>query len=254
MRTTIIQADLKRIFSSWQFYVSIISGLALVLHPVLLIANEWRLSTPLELFSVAMGISDFTPFVVIFAVLPYGASFCVDYQTNYANGIVCRTGFKKYIRSRLASVALSGALTMGIIMFTTITLCLLASGTPETQESAAFLNSGPWAVGNLPLAMHGVWFFALRILLAMLFGSLWATCGLIFAAIVPNQYAALILPFVVYQVLWYLLELSIFNPLYYFRADFYGIPSLLFAFSYQIGWNIAAGFLALFFMRRRFQR
>lgn len=248
----ILKADFRRMCSSWQFYVSIIGGLLLFLHPVLLIPHIiWENSSPLELFSIAMGISDFTPFAVIFATLPYAASFAVDSQTGYVNSIISRIGYKKYILSRWIAVAFSGALVMGIIMFATVVLCQICSGLPETQESAAFLNNGPWAIVNLPLAMHGIWFYLLRILLAMLFGSLWATVGLIFAAIIPNVYAALILPFVVYQVLWYLLELSILNPLYYFRADYNGIPSLAFAFLYQILWNIVAASVSFFSMKRR---
>lgn len=246
-----IKADFKRILSSWQFYVSIIGGLILFLHPVLFSSYAWSNSSPLELFSIAMGISDFTPFAVIFAVLPYAASFSVDYRTKHANSIVARIGFRKYICSRWASVSLSGALVMGIMMSVTVVFCQIASGSPETLESASFLNVGPWAVGNLPLAMHGLWFYILRILLAMLFGSLWATVGLIVAAIIPNPYAALVLPFIIYQVLWYLLELSIFNPLYYFRADYNGIPSLQFAFFYQIFWNIMVGLGSIFLMKRR---
>lgn len=247
-----ILADWKRMASSWHLYVALLGGLILFLHPVLLIPHIiWKNSTPLELFSIAMGISDFTPFAVIFAVMPYGASFCVDCRTGYADSIVSRMGFRRYARSRWASVALSGAAVMGSIMLLTVLLCVSAAGKPETQESVAFLSSGPWAVGNLPLIAHGMWFYVLRLLLAMLFGSLWATVGLIFSALLPNPYAALVLPFVVYQLLWYLLDQSIFNPLYYFRADFGGIPSLLFAFCYQIFWNIAMAIVAIIAMKRR---
>ena len=249
-----IRADFRRIFSSWQVYVSIIGGLILILHPVLLSSHIWELATPLELFSIAMGISDFTPFAVIFAVLPYGASFCVDCQTEYANSIVSRIGFRKYAFGRWASVSLSGALVMGVMMSAAIVFCQIVSGAPETEESASFLGTGPWAIGNLPLAAHGLWFYILRVLLAMLFGSLWAAVGLIVSAIISNPYAALVLPFIIYQILWYLLELSIFNPLYYFRADYEGIPSLLFAFCFQIFWNISAGTASVFLVKRRLHR
>lgn len=253
MKNMTIKADIKRILTSWQIYVSIFGGLLLMLHPVLLSSDVWSMSSPLELFSMSMGISDFTPFAVIFAVLPYGASFCVDYRTEFFNSIVSRIGFHQYVRNRWASVASSGAVVMGFMMSVMIIFCQIASGAPETTESSSFLNGGAWAVGNLPLAMHGLWFYILRILLAMLFGSLWATVGLIISTIVPNPYVALALPFIIYQVLWYLLELSIFNPIYYFRADYYGIPSLSFAFFYQVFWNIVVGLVAVVLMKRRLQ-
>ncbi len=248
----VIKADIKRIMHSWQFYTALVGGLILFLHPVLLQSQAWAHSSPLELFSVSMGISDFTPFAVIFAVLPYGTAFCMDCKTDYAASIVSRIGVRRYIRSRLASTALSGAGVMGMMMLLISAFCQLFAGMPETPESAGFLRGGPWE--ELPFLMHGMVFYLLRILLAMLFGSLWATVGLIFSAAFPNPYAALILPFVVYQVLWYLLEGSLLNPLYYLRADHFGIPSLAFAFGYQIFWNAIAAFLALHLMKRRLRK
>ena len=248
----IIKADKKRIISSWQFYAALAGGLILFLHPVLLQSQVWEHSSPLELFSVSMGISDFTPFAVIFAVLPYGTAFCMDCKTEYSNSIVSRIGVNQYVRGRLISTALSGASVMGMMMLLISLFCRFAAGIPETPESAGFLRGGPWE--KLPFLMHGIIFYLLRIFLAMLFGSLWATVGLAFSAAVPNPYAALILPFVVYQVLWYLLEGSLLNPLYYLRADHFGIPSLGFAFGYQIFWNIAVSLLALYLMKRRLKR
>lgn len=248
----IIKADLKRIVSGWQFYAALFGGLILFTHPVLLNRSFWEYASPLELFSMAIGISDFTPFAVIFAVLPYGTAFCMDCKSKYANSIVSRIGIRKYTWGRWASVALSGAMVMGFLMLGTVTLCLTGAKMPETEMSASFLKGGPWE--NLPLLMNGFWFYLLRICLAMLFGSLWATVGLIVSAVVPNPYMVLILPFVIYQGAWYLLELSIFNPIYYFRADFQGLPSLTFSFGYQIFWNAVAALAAQVLMRRRLRR
>lgn len=245
-----IKADLKRMLSSWQFYVAIAGGFALITNPIWLQPEIWSSSTPLSLFSLAMGISDFTPFAVIFAVLPYGASFCEDCRTEYSNHIVSRIGFQTYIRGRWASVALSGAITMGIIMVGTILFCLLAAGIPETAESTYFLNGGPWAVGGLPLKMGGLWFYLLRIALAMIFGAIWGTVGLIFSAAFTNPYIAVVLPFVVYQMLWYLFGVSKWNPLYYFRADLV-IPSLRFAFTHQLVWLGVISVIAQILMKRR---
>lgn len=248
----IIKADLKRIVSGWQFYAALFGGLILFTHPVLLNRNFWEYASPLELFSMAMGVSDFTPFAVIFAVLPYGTAFCMDCKSEYANSIVSRIGIRKYTWGRWASVALSGAMVMGFLMLGTVTLCLTGAKMPETEMSASFLKGGPWK--DLPLLMNGFWFYLLRIFLAMLFGALWATVGLILSAVVPNPYMVLILPFVIYQSAWYLLELSIFNPIYYFRADFQGLPSLAFSFGYQIFWNAMAALAAQVLMRRRLRR
>ena len=248
----IIKADLKRIVSGWQFYAALFGGLILFTHPVLLNRSFWEYASPLELFSMAIVISDFTPFEVIFAVLPYGTAFCMDCKSKYANSIVSRIGIRKYTWGRWASVALSGAMVMGFLMLGTVTLCLTGAKMPETEMSASFLKGGPWE--NLPLLMNGFWFYLLRICLAMLFGSLWATVGLIVSAVVPNPYMVLILPFVIYQGAWYLLELSIFNPIYYFRADFQGLPSLTFSFGYQIFWNAVAALAAQVLMRRRLRR
>lgn len=248
----ILRADLRRISTSWRLYVAILGSLALALHPVLLGWQDWAGSTPLTLFSLAMGMSDFTPHAAIFAVLPYAASFSTDWREGYAPAIVSRVGFRRYAWGRWASVALSGALAMGAMMAGVVAVCWTAAGQPDTAETAYFLDGGNWAVGNLPLAMGGLWFCLLRILLAMLFGSLWATVGLICGALLPSsRYLALVLPFLVYQGLWFLAGDTLLNPVYYFRADMQAIPSLAFAFGWQILWNAAVAALAQFLMLRR---
>lgn len=246
-----MKTELKRAFFSLKFILSIIGGLILFLHPVLLAASKWTLSTPMELFSMAMGLSDFTPFAVIFAVIPYGSSFCEDYRSTYANSIISKIGFSKYIRYRWAAVTISGATVMGIIMTTIVILCKSVASIPETVESVSFLNGGPWAAHNLPLLTNGTWFYLLRIALAMLFGALWSSVALMLSALIPYTYLAQILPFVIYQMLWYLLEGTIWNPLYYFRADFQRIPSLEFAFAYQSIWILLIAIATHHFMRRR---
>ena len=69
-RETYDYADLERIVSGWQFYAALLGGLILFAHPVLRDRSFGEYASPLELFSMAIGVSDFTPFAVIFAVLP----------------------------------------------------------------------------------------------------------------------------------------------------------------------------------------
>ncbi len=248
----IVKADLKRILTGWQFYVALVGALLLATHPVLLDHYWWAYSTPMELFSAAMGVSDFTPFAVIFAVLPYGTAFCMDCKTEYANSIVSRIGIRKYTRGRGIAVALSGALVMGALMLSIITLCLVGAQMPETVESSGIYVGGPWE-DLLPPA-NPFWFNLLRVLLAMVVGSLWATVGLAVSALVPNPYVGLILPFLIYQGVWYTVGESLLSPVFYFRADYQGIPSLPFAFGFQIFWNAVAALVAQVLMRWRLRR
>ncbi len=85
-----------------------------------------------------MGISDFTPFAVIFAVLPYETPFCLDCKTEYSSIIISRIGTKHYIRHRLASVALSGTMVMGTIMFIITVFCQSVAGFPKIKRKSMF--------------------------------------------------------------------------------------------------------------------
>lgn len=228
------KGDTSRIFHSWKIYISFAVGLLLILHPLFNAPGAWTHYSPMMLLSFPLATSDFTPFAALFCVLPFADSFCEDYNSNYVNSIVLRTGTRKYARQRCFSTAISGGIIMSAIMFITILFCILAAGQPDTPESVSFLGNSIWMKMGIVLLWNGALLYICRVLFAFLFGALWALTGLAISTAITNRYVTLIAPFVLYQVLWFFLNEKAINPVYLLRCDSNFIPSFGFALTFQL--------------------
>ncbi|MCQ2534139.1 MAG: hypothetical protein MJ172_06195 [Clostridia bacterium] len=122
---------------------------------------------------------------------------------------------------------------MATIVFIVISLCVFLSKTPDTVETVDFLNRSIWVRTGIIYVCNGYLFYALRILLAFLFGAVWSIIGLAISTLITNKYVTLIVPFVIYQISWYSLPEKMINPVYLLRANFEGIPSVGFVVAYQ---------------------
>ncbi len=248
---TIFHSDVRRVLRSWRIWASIIMSLAILLRPLMEICSTWHMYSPSELLSVPLGSSDYSPYAAFFCVIPFADSFCEDILSGYGYFIIARTHRIRYIRCRILTVACSGALVTGITMTITIVLCHLLSGQPETDSSIDFLSNTLWGKSGLATTDTIVYTELLRIVIAVLFGSLWALIGLVFSTVIVNRYLTLIGPFVLYQFLWFLLDGSIFNPVYYFRGDSAFIPSLVFLLCHQLFFIAVCILITSFGMKRR---
>lgn len=248
----ILSAELNAAFRSKRMWAAFLLALLLFLRPVIRI---WRtggahLYSPMEMLSVALALSDFTPFAVIFCTIPYATSFAGEYRTGYLRLILGRTGARRYACSKTISVFLSGAFVMSSLMGVAMLFCSFTGGMAETAESLEFLTDTIWQrngwLTNAPYKVYlGRWF------LAFLFGGLWALVSLWISTLIPNIQLTLIVPFVLYQVLWFLLVNAYFNPLYMLRADDARIPSLGFVVAFQLFWIGLAAILSYRGIKRR---
>ena len=178
----------------------------------------WHMFDRLYLLTIPMALSGFVPFAAIFAVIPYSTSFCDDYNSGYIKVILSRIGSKRYMNTRILSVAISGAAAIGIPFFIIFSLISLI-GIPTTQENLSQFYLGlSWlpfvAIGGGTLVL------AAKLLLSILFGAVWALVGLAVSSWFTNRYVTIIAPFVLYQGLWILLQGSPYNPLGMLRGDF----------------------------------
>ncbi len=232
-RSKVLFSDLRRMACSLKCYAAWFIGFFVLVRPLIDIWGTWQYYTPMELLSLPLGSSDFSPYAAIFCVLPFADSFCDDYISGYGRFITLRCGKKKYSVCRCFSVALSGGIVISTIMAMTIALCFLLAGQQETTDSMSFLSSSVWyKLGIVSPESVGI-MCMLHIAVAFLFGALWALVGLSVSVIVPNQYVTLAAPFVLYQFLWFVLNESPLNPVYQFRGDSNFIPSFWFLILYQ---------------------
>lgn len=226
----LVGCDLKRMLKTPGFYISLFLSLFILLRPVF----QNRINgTFLQCLSVPFGTSDFSPFAAIFCALPFSGSFCEDYNSGFIKSIVSRTGVKRYSFQRCLSVLLSGGIMMALTVAIVIAVCAFRTTVPETEETCAFMQNTVWARMGILMKYHESVFVILKILVAFLFGAVWALAGLVISVFITNRYVTYIAPFVIYQILWVLLSESPFNPVYMFRGDSNFIPSFEFILIYQ---------------------
>ena len=222
--------------------MSFFVGVIILLRPLFAAFTQRADGSFFQFLSVPFGMSDFTPFAAIFCVLPFADSFCDDYSSGFINLICARVGTNKYSLQRSLSVALSGGITMTATIIMPILACAILANQPDTEETVQFMYKSIWARMDLILRFQGLVLLALKIILAFLFGCLWALVGLAISTILTNRYVTYIAPFVIYQGLWFLLSETAFNPVYYLRGDADFIPSLWFVLCWQ-GFLIVAFFI-----------
>lgn len=228
-----IKSDFRRLFLSPKIYISFFTGVIILLRPLFSAFVHSVDGSFFQFLSVPFGMSDFTPFAAIFCVLPFADSFCDDYTSGYVNAICIRISTKKYAFQRSLTVALSGGITMAATVIIPILACAILANQPDTEETVQFMYKSIWARMDLILRFHGLVLLVLKVLLAFLFGCLWALVGLAISTYLPNRYVTYIAPFVGYQGLWFLLSETAFNPVYLLRGDAEFIPSLWFILCWQ---------------------
>lgn len=208
--------DVKRAFQQKGFWIAILLLLIIYIHAIRINTHlEGSVST-YEIISVAMALSGFTPFAVVFPVLGYSVVFCEEYHSGYLKMITSRIDWKMYGITRIFSVGFTG----GIII---------------TVPIAAVCSIGYfWGIHGMPsnglyegtmmqyyLEHYGDWYILTgKIVLGFLFGVLWALVGMAFAVWICNRYVALIAPFVLYEIMWITLyKYPFLNPIYLIRGD-----------------------------------
>lgn len=222
-------------FSRPLLYVSFIVGAILINRPLLESMFESADSGSIsQILSVPFAMSSFTPFAAIFCALPFADSFCEDFNTGYVRSVISRSGLKKYALARCLSVAMSGGLVMAGIIAVTILHCGILADSPDTPDTVEFMRNSIWMRSGIIFVMNGIPYLVLRVVFGFLFGCVWSLIGLLTSTILTNRYVTYIAPFVLYQMLWFVLSETMWNPVYLLRCDSNFIPSIAFAITYQM--------------------
>lgn len=225
--------ELKRAVCSWRMVLAVFLVLLILMNPfymdVTFRNNMWSYMAGydiLDLITDPMALSGFTPFACIFPMIPCGTRFAEEYNSNYIRFTLPRAGRIRYISSKiLTSLIAGGCVTASA--FAILFIFLSIGGEPVTEEteiSEFYL----WTIW-LPYARiwGGKLVLILKVILAFLHGAVWSLMALLVSAVYTNRYAALVIPFVIYQVSWNILSGSIFNPVYLLRGDM-GVYSALY--------------------------
>ncbi len=183
------------------------------------------------------GFSLFSP---ILAVMPAAAVFCDDTNSGFLKFILGRTSKKQYIRETLLCSTVSGGLAVFLPCLLT-DIFMLANGKLNTKENTMQGYSTVFdetVYADIQYVWGGLFLAMLLLLLSFLFGALWSNVGLLVSAIVPNKYAALVMPFAIYFALHLLLYKSefflVFSPANMLMPSTRFIPYKAYPFVYQI--------------------
>lgn len=249
-----LREDIKRSFSNPGFFAGFFGLGALLTYNF--VTESLHSGSPYYAIVNILAVSGFTVFLPVFPVLGYASRFCGEYESGYYRLILGRMKPQKFAGVRIISVALSGGM---IVALPYLFICLLAVAlaAPELADMNSLgLDASGVNVLKIPedieMAKIGMTYgigvmVALKVLLGFLFGAAWALVGLAFAVWMPNQYVALIAPFVLYQSL-YILMPNCLNPALLVRGD--DVGHLL---SAALGcvWILAASAVAMAGFKRR---
>ncbi|MDC3424449.1 hypothetical protein NC797_07995 [Aquibacillus sp. 3ASR75-11] len=187
-----------QVFSSPAFYLSIIgvTGLSFISIWERISASEVGLTVSYSL-DIFVGLTMLKKLVVLFAALPYAASFCSDWKFQYIKPVVIRTGLNKYVWSKVFTCFLSGFLTVfiGLIIFITILAFKMPLISYENLDTSIFPPFGPLAL-DLPIL-----YLLAKIFVFSLAAALWTVVGLTISAFIPIHFVAVAAPVIASYIL-----------------------------------------------------
>ncbi|MCJ7840774.1 hypothetical protein MUB24_07615 [Lederbergia sp. NSJ-179] len=149
-------------------------------------------------FDIFIGLTMFKKLVVLFAALPYVASFCSDWKYQYLKPVVIRTGAKRYVWSKVITCFLSGFLTVfiGVLLFCLLLLLKMPLFPSEDLENIISPLFSPLAEGAFPLlvVLAESFIFSLA-------AALWTVVGLAVSAFIPSHFVAVTTPVIASYIL-----------------------------------------------------
>lgn len=210
--------DLKRSIINPGFFLGIVFILIILLPEAVLNTPLNGTRSYLHGFGNVFHASGFSPFAAIFPVLAYATVFCEEHNSGYLRMILYRTGFTDFMKVRAATVAFSGGM-MTALPITAVCLLVYIGGAPGmptgSDEKILFGSKIIEAIEK-----YGDWYVVGgKVILAFLFGVLWALVGFAFAVWIPNRYVGLLAPFILYDTMWLFIGFKSYNPVHLLSGD-----------------------------------
>ncbi|MBQ6602584.1 MAG: hypothetical protein IJH99_04205 [Eubacterium sp.] len=226
--------ELRRTLKRKVPLLAFFGGLAMLLHPLLRLITSLGRYTLHECYMFAFATGDFTPFAAFFPAVMFATVFAEDYASGGIRMCMFRTGRMGYIRQRILTTIMGGGFSMAAYVILVLLFSAAFVRQPGTAESADLLSRTLWGRYEFLTDYGGAGMYACKIVLAFLFGAVWALFGLAVSALTANIYCAVIVPLGVYMGLWYFLAGNPFNPIYLLRGDTTILPSVGFIFAVQL--------------------
>ncbi len=167
------------------------------------------------------ALSIFTQLAGLFPGIAFGFSLLDERNSGFLKYELIRSTPMKYIKQKIFFTGLSGAITMIVpYIFLLIPVSFVGVGTTKEYHTAV-LEKLAW--GSIMYEWNGYLLIALKGVLLILFGIMWAELTLLISLFVKNRYVAFIIPYIIYELLFFLNWkngiLMAINPRYMLRYD-----------------------------------
>lgn len=211
----LLRIELKRLFKSKLFYVSLFIGLALSVggfiecaKPHLNITNGFNGGVetyPFSVFNSWMGMfmglkpisTSYLYIFMLLAALPYCGFFCRDNKNQYILQYYSRMSKNKIHAARFIATFISGGLVAMLPLL--LNLCATMMFIPALKPSGngLFIHSGAYIMGNL-FCEHPLIYVLIYVLQFFIYGGSFALVSLAVSFFIDNTFLVIISPFVTY--------------------------------------------------------
>lgn len=171
----------------------------------------------LSVITQPLSLSAVSPFASAFCSFPVSWIFTDEYVDGFSKSALLRTTHSNYIRGILLETLLIGSMTIAVPYMFLFLFAMIKAGPSSSITLSDYYRDTIWQ--TMALYNGGYPVLIGKLLLAILFGWVWALMGLITSAISLNRYVGAIVPFIICQTLWAVLENSKWNPVYLLNGN-----------------------------------
>lgn len=196
---SLLSFDRRRALGPY-LWAAVLASLLLQLHSVSYLLGD-REGEALMAFFFSSSMGFVAPVMPLLAALPFATGFCADWTSGFAAAAALRSGRRRYLHSKAAACALSGALASALGMLAFVVFLNLRF--PPDWAREPFIGD---IEGLETLLLGGgagafLKYYGARLLLAACAGAFWALSALAFSAFYPSVPLTLCAPLVLHRLL-----------------------------------------------------
>ena len=210
---------------------------------------DYSKTATVTMLSNVYALSQYVLFAGMFPGSPYALTFLDESRSGYQKYILGRMSYKAYIFQKISGSLISGMMVTGIPYI--IMAMIIRTGTMAATVNNINQDPEQWMWSSVIMIGGGIVVIAGKGVLCMLFGGMWSLLTMFVSMVVSNRYAAFILPFIIYQVIWLIFPIRQLNPVFLIRSDFDGSMKIGVPFFVFLVYIILLIFLILRLYRRK---
>lgn len=250
--------EFKKYFINLGMLIAVAAALALpVISNIKLIRSErfWenlQIGNRINFFTLTFFQSGL--FIPLLTGMSAATVLCAELNSGYYKNILLRESQTKYALTTLFWTMLSGGISTALPGITTGIIALFGKPYTGQETYGSGLEFG-W-MGKYCTLFGGNISILIYIFTLFVFGCVWSTYSLIFAALFKNIYITLAAPFLttfLFQILLDQMNLSKYAPMNMFGGECTAIPSMSFVMIYEGILFLIFAALFMFVIKRRFR-